>query len=75
MTTVKKMVMTAICTAMCVVLPLVFHWIPNAGSVILPMHIPVLLCGFPNFGHSPIHCPVHCAKWMNGMTESVCLIC
>ena len=45
MTTVKKMVMTAICTAMCVVLPLVFHWIPNAGSVILPMHIPVLLCG------------------------------
>ena len=24
---------------------MVFHWIPNAGSVILPMHIPVLLCG------------------------------
>ena len=46
MTTVKKMVMTAICVALCVVLPMLFHWIPNAGSVILPMHIPVLLCGF-----------------------------
>ena len=45
MTAVKRLVMTAICAALCVVLPLVFHWIPNAGSVILPMHIPVLLCG------------------------------
>ena len=45
MTAVKKMVMTAICTAMCVVLPVAFHSIPNAGSILLPMHIPVLLCG------------------------------
>ena len=45
MTTIKKMVMTAICIALCVVLPLLFHWVPNAGSVFLPMHIPVLLCG------------------------------
>ena len=45
MTTVKKMVMTAICVALCVVLPLLVHGIPNAGSLILPMHIPVLLCG------------------------------
>ena len=45
MTTVKRMVMTAICAAMCVVLPIAFHSIPNAGSVLLPMHIPVLLCG------------------------------
>jgi uncharacterized membrane protein len=45
MTTVKKMVTTAICTALCVVLPIAFHAIPNAGSVLLPMHIPVLLCG------------------------------
>ena len=28
-----------------VVLPMAFHMIPNAGSVMLPMHIPVLLCG------------------------------
>ena len=45
MTTVKRMVMTAICSAMCVVLPIAFHSIPNAGTVLLPMHIPVLLCG------------------------------
>lgn len=45
MTTVKRLVTTAICAAMCVVLPLAFHAIPNAGTVILPMHIPVLLCG------------------------------
>ena len=45
MTAVKRMVMTAICAAMCVVLPIAFHAIPNAGTVLLPMHIPVLLCG------------------------------
>ncbi len=45
MTPVKRLVTTAICAAMCVVLPIAFHAIPNAGSVMLPMHIPVLLCG------------------------------
>ena len=45
MTAVKKLVMTAICAAMCVVLPIAVHSIPNAGTVLLPMHIPVLLCG------------------------------
>ena len=42
---VKKMVISALCTALCVVLPIAFHMIPNAGTVFLPMHIPVLLCG------------------------------
>ena len=42
---VKKLVFTAVCAALCVVLPMAFHTIPNAGSVFLPMHIPVLLCG------------------------------
>lgn len=45
MSIVKRMVTTAICVAMCVVLPLAFHAILNAGAVMLPMHIPVLLCG------------------------------
>lgn len=44
-TNVKKLVFTAVCAALCLVLPMAFHSIPNAGSVILPMHIPVLLCG------------------------------
>ena len=42
---VKKMVFTAVCAALCLVLPLAFHTVPNAGSIFLPMHIPVLLCG------------------------------
>lgn len=42
---VKKAIITAACIALCVVLPMAFHAIPNAGSVISPMHIPVLLCG------------------------------
>ena len=45
MTTVKKSIITAVCIALCVVLPQAFHAIPNAGSIYLPMHIPVLLCG------------------------------
>lgn len=42
---VKKLVFAAVCIALCVVLPIAFHAIPNAGTVFLPMHIPVLLCG------------------------------
>ncbi len=45
MTAIKKLVMTGMCTALCVILPMLFHTIPNAGSIFLPMHIPVLLCG------------------------------
>lgn len=37
--------MTAMCIAMCIVLPLAFHAIPDAGSIFSPMHIPVLICG------------------------------
>ena len=44
-TPVKKLVFTAVCAALCLILPMAFHAIPNAGSVMLPMHIPVLLCG------------------------------
>lgn len=42
---VKKLVFAAACVALCLVLPMAFHAIPNGGSVMLPMHIPVLLCG------------------------------
>lgn len=45
MSMIKRMVLSALCVALCVVLPIAFHVIPNAGSVFLPMHIPVLLCG------------------------------
>jgi len=42
---VKRLVLAAVCIALCVVVPMAFHAIPNAGSIFLPMHIPVLLCG------------------------------
>ncbi len=42
---VKKLVFSALCAALCVVLPMLFHMLPNAGAIFLPMHIPVLLCG------------------------------
>ena len=45
LSTTKKSILTAVCIALCVVLPQAFHTIPNAGQVYLPMHIPVLLCG------------------------------
>lgn len=45
MSPVKRSILTAVCIALCVVLPQAFHAIPNAGAVYLPMHIPVLLCG------------------------------
>ena len=42
---VKKAILTAACIALCVVLPMAFHAIPNAGNIYCPMHMPVLLCG------------------------------
>ena len=45
MTTVKKSIICAVSIALCVVLPMAFHAVQNAGSIFLPMHIPVLLCG------------------------------
>lgn len=44
-TQTKKLVIAALCVALGCILPMAFHAVPNAGSVMLPMHIPVLLCG------------------------------
>ena len=41
----KKLVLSALFVALGVLLPMVFHFVPNAGAILLPMHIPVLLCG------------------------------
>ena len=43
---VKKLVYSAICLALCLVLPFLTGQIPEVGSMLLPMHLPVLLCGF-----------------------------
>lgn len=41
----RKTLITAICMALCVVLPMAFHTIPNGGTLFSPMHLPVFLCG------------------------------
>lgn len=45
MSTVKKSIITAVCIALCYVLPLFFHGIQDAGIIFTPMHIPVFICG------------------------------
>lgn len=55
---IKQLTLAALCTALCVVLPIAFHIIPNAGSVLLPMHIPVLLCGLVCGWQSGLICGV-----------------
>ena len=46
----KNLAFCALCIALCVVLPMAFHAIANAGMIFLPMHIPVLLCGLAGGG-------------------------
>lgn len=45
MSVVKMSIITAVCTALCVILPQALHAVPKAGIIYLPLHIPVLLCG------------------------------
>ena len=51
MTATKRLVLTAVNIALCLVLAMAFHSIPNGGKITLPMHIPVLrrgrVCGAP----------------------------
>lgn len=44
--TVRRMVAAALCLALCMVLPFLTGQIPQIGSALSPMHIPVLLAGF-----------------------------
>lgn len=44
----ERLVVAALCLALGIILPQAFHVIPvaNTGNVFLPMHIPVILCGY-----------------------------
>lgn len=44
-TNLIKLVNAALCLALCMVLPFLTGQIPQIGSALAPMHIPVLLCG------------------------------
>ncbi len=46
MNNMKKMILSALFLAMGMILPFFTGQIPAIGSRLLPMHIPVLLCGF-----------------------------
>ena len=43
---VRRLVTAAICLALCWVLPFLTGQIPEIGSMLSPMHLPVFLCGF-----------------------------
>ena len=43
---IRKLTFSALYLAVALVLPFVTGQIPEIGSMLLPMHIPVLLCGF-----------------------------
>lgn len=43
---IRRMVYAAVCLALCMVLPFLTGQIPQIGSALSPMHIPVLLAGF-----------------------------
>lgn len=42
----KKLVTSSVCLALCLLLPFLTGQIPQIGSMLSPMHIPVLICGF-----------------------------
>lgn len=43
---IRRLTYSAICLALCLVLPFLTGQIPQIGSALCPMHLPVLLCGF-----------------------------
>lgn len=45
MNSIRKSIATALMIALCVVLPMAFHAIPNGGTLFSPMHLPVLIAG------------------------------
>ncbi len=45
-TDVKKLALAGLFLALCLTLPFLTGQIPQIGSALSPMHIPVLLCGF-----------------------------
>ena len=42
---IRQLVFSAVCLALCMVLPFLTGQIPEIGGMLCPMHLPVLLCG------------------------------
>ena len=43
---IKKLTYSAMFLAISLLLPQVFHRFGDLGRILLPMHLPVILCGF-----------------------------
>lgn len=43
---IQNLAISGICLALCLLLPFITGQIPEIGNMLLPMHLPVLLCGF-----------------------------
>ena len=57
MSKIKKICICAICIALCYVLPVALHSF-GLGSILSPMHIPVLLCGLVCGGFYGMFCGI-----------------
>ena len=57
MSSAKRITLCAVCIALCYALPIAFHSV-GLGSVLSPMHIPVLLCGLVCGGGSGLICGI-----------------
>ena len=51
----KRITLCAVCIALCYALPMAFHSV-GLGSILSPMHIPVLLCGLDCGGGPGLIC-------------------
>ncbi|MDL2293090.1 ECF transporter S component [Ruminococcaceae bacterium OttesenSCG-928-D13] len=43
---IRNLTASAVCLALCLLLPFLTGQIPTFGSMLAPMHLPILLCGF-----------------------------
>ena len=57
MSSAKRITICAVCIALCYALPMAFHAV-GLGSILSPMHIPVLLCGLVCGGVSGLLCGI-----------------
>lgn len=76
MSSSKRITLCAVCIALCYALPIAFHAVA-LGSLLSPMHIPVLLCGLVCGGGSGLICgligPV-LSSLLSGMPPALMLI-
>jgi uncharacterized membrane protein len=76
MSSVKKACICSVCTALCYVLPIIFHAL-TVGAAFSPMHIPVLLCGLICGGAYGAFCGIAgpvISSLLSGMPATVQLI-